>query len=464
MREPTSPPCASAVLALTDSVRPADGSAAVPGTGTAAGSHEVEVAVVYDGPDLEEVARLTGLTPDEVVAAHTGTPWRVAFGGFAPGFAYLVGGDPRLAVPRRDTSRPRVPAGSVGLAGEYSGVYPRSSPGGWQLLGTTDAVLWDVDRDPPGPPGPREHRALRRRRGLAVSRSLEVLATGPLVLVEDEGRPGHGAVGVPHSGAADRGAHRLGARLVGHDPALASLEVLLGGLAVRARGRLTVALTGAPAPATLDDRPVAHASVVDVPDGAVLRLGTPPTGLRTVLTVRGGIDVAPVLGSRSTDTLSGLGPPPVAAGDVLPVGTPGRTFPTVDHAVHRTPAPTGPTVLEVLPGPRASWVGDDERLGGLLGTTWAVGGDSDRIGLRLTGSRVDRSPAYLDRELPSEGLVRGAVQVPPGGEPVVFLADHPVTGGYPVVAVLTPASADRAAQLRPGDPVRLTRRLPPTRR
>ena len=297
-----------------------------------------------------------------------------------------------------------------------------------------------------------------------MSRSIEVLATGPLVLVEDEGRPGHAAVGVPHSGAADRGAHRLGARLVGHDPALASLEVLLGGLAVRARGRLTVALTGAPAPATLDHRPVAHASVLDVPDGAVLRLGTPPTGLRTVLTVRGGIDVAPVLGSRSTDTLSGLGPPPVATGDVLPVGIPGRTFPTVDHAVRRTPSSTGTTVLEVLPGPRAAWVGDDERLGGLLGTTWAVGGDSDRIGLRLTGSRVDRSPMYLDRELPSEGLVRGAVQVPPGGESVVFLADHPVTGGYPVVAVLTPASADRAAQLRPGDPVRLTRRLPPTRR
>ncbi len=107
------------------------------------------MAVVYDGPDLEEVARLTRMTPAEVVAAHTGTAWRVAFGGFAPGFAYLVGGDPRLDVPRRDSSRPKVPAGAVGLAGGYSGVYPRSSPGGWQLLGTTDAVLWDVDRDPP---------------------------------------------------------------------------------------------------------------------------------------------------------------------------------------------------------------------------------------------------------------------------------------------------------------------------
>ncbi|GIL34877.1 allophanate hydrolase subunit 1 [Phycicoccus sp. DTK01] len=109
----------------------------------------VEVPVRYDGPDLDDVARLTGLTAGEVVAAHTGTPWRVAFGGFAPGFAYLVGGDPRLRVPRRDTPRPSVPAGSVGLAGEFSGVYPRASPGGWRLVGTTDVVLWDAEREPP---------------------------------------------------------------------------------------------------------------------------------------------------------------------------------------------------------------------------------------------------------------------------------------------------------------------------
>ena len=139
----------SAVRRCADSVRPADGSAVVSGAETAGRSHEVEIAVRYDGPDLDDVARLTGLTPAEVVAAHTGTPWRVAFGGFAPGFAYLVGGDPRLRVPRRDRPRPTVPAGAVGLAGGFSGVYPRSSPGGWQLLGTTDALLWDVERDPP---------------------------------------------------------------------------------------------------------------------------------------------------------------------------------------------------------------------------------------------------------------------------------------------------------------------------
>jgi KipI family sensor histidine kinase inhibitor len=109
----------------------------------------VEIAVTYDGPDLAEVARLTGLSAGEVVAAHTRTPWRVAFGGFAPGFAYLTGGDERLRVPRRAEPRTTVPAGAVGLAGEFSGVYPRPSPGGWQLIGSTDAQLWDPDRDPP---------------------------------------------------------------------------------------------------------------------------------------------------------------------------------------------------------------------------------------------------------------------------------------------------------------------------
>ncbi len=123
----------------------------------------VELPVVYDGPDVEEVARLTGMSTAEVVAAHTGTPWQVAFSGFAPGFAYLAGGDPRLQVPRRAEPRPEVPAGSVGLAGEFSGVYPRSSPGGWQLLGRTDAVLWDPRRRPTGPARPRAGRALRRR-------------------------------------------------------------------------------------------------------------------------------------------------------------------------------------------------------------------------------------------------------------------------------------------------------------
>ncbi len=126
--------------AVSDAIAPVDDRA------------DIEIDVVYDGADLDEVARLTGLTTDEVIAAHTGTPWRVGFGGFAPGFAYLIGSDERLNVPRQSEPRTRVPAGSVALAGEFSGIYPRESPGGWQLIGRVaenTAELWDVDRDPP---------------------------------------------------------------------------------------------------------------------------------------------------------------------------------------------------------------------------------------------------------------------------------------------------------------------------
>jgi len=451
----------------------------------------IEVLVRYDGPDLDEVAHLTGLTRDEVVRAHTGTTWRVGFGGFAPGFAYLVDGDPRLHVPRRGEPRTRVPAGSVALAGDFSGIYPQDSPGGWQLIGTTDAVLWDVDRDPPallapgtsvrfvdadqtssssnlahaappvtgmgGTTGPLDSGGSRVG-GDIGQRGLEVLATGPLTLVEDLGRPGLADAGVGRSGAADPTAYLLGLRLVGHlldphepsEPAPASLEVTLGGLSVRAHGDLLAALTGAPCPADVDGRPVPHGAPVALVDGAVLTLGVPAAGLRTWLAVRGGVTVTPVLGSRATDTLARVGPPLPGAGDLLPIGPPPATFPVVEVA----PQPSltdGEVVLDVGPGPRAGWCD----LTGVDETSWAVSSRSNRVGIRLEGNTIQRLPAYADRELPSEGMVPGAVQVPPGGEPVVFLADHPVTGGYPVVAVLTSRAIALAAQLRPGQRVRL---------
>lgn len=427
-------------------------------------SDTVEIPVVYDGPDLDEVARLTGLPADEVVAAHTGTPWTVGFGGFAPGFAYLAGGDDRLHVARRDTSRTRVPAGAVGLAGEFSGVYPRESPGGWQLIGRTDAPLWDARREPPAllepgarvrfvpveriddPPVPAAVPAAEPGR-----RHVEVLATGALALVQDLGRPGRAAAGVGRSGAADRAALRLANRLVANAEDAAAIETTFGGLAVRAgtdlAAPLLVALSGAPAPATVDRTPVGHLALVRLGSGQTLRIGTPTTGLRTYLAVRGGIDVAPVLGSRATDMLAGLGPARLEPGTVLPIGPEPDAYPLVDVAPAASPS-GGTVTLRAVLGPRADWVRDP---GGLHGSTWTVTDRSDRVGMRLSGGDLARSRSD---ELPSEGMVRGAIQVPPGGEPVLFLADHPVTGGYPVVAVVIDADVDRAAQVRPGQQVR----------
>jgi biotin-dependent carboxylase-like uncharacterized protein len=277
---------------------------------------------------------------------------------------------------------------------------------------------------------------------------ITVLATGPLSLLQDDGRPGlAGSSGVGRSGAADRGAYALGNRLVANPRGAASIEVLAGGLRIRAERPLTVALTGAPAPATVDARPVGHNAVVPVEAGQELALGSPPVGLRTYLAVRGGIDVAPVLGSRSTDTLSGIGPAPLAVGDELPVGPQPPTFPLVDVAPVALPE-AGRVTLRAVAGPRADWAADPEAL---ATTAWTTSSRGDRVGVRLDGDPLRRRD---EAELPSEGLVRGAVQLPPGGAPVLFLADHPVTGGYPVVAVVVDADVDRAAQLRPGQPVR----------
>ncbi|GAB3052410.1 5-oxoprolinase/urea amidolyase family protein [Intrasporangium mesophilum] len=448
----------------------------------AASVRQVEVPVVYDGPDLDEVARLTGLSREEVVQAHTGTEWKVGFGGFAPGFAYLVGGDTRLWVPRRDDPRERVPAGSVALAGEFSGIYPQDSPGGWQILGSTDLVLWDAARNPPAllEPGttvrfraisamtvpsvdPTPWPSDEQRAPLVPGLALEVLATGPLVLVEDLGRRGLADAGVPRSGAADQAAYLLGLRLVGHllgttsraagpdAAAPAALEVVLGGLVARARGDLLLAITGAPCPASVDGRPVPLGAPFALRDGQVLRLDRATSGLRTYVAARGGLAVPPVLGSRSSDTLSGLGPPAVAVGDVLPIGEPPPRFPVTDLAPLARSDPGTAVVLGMTLGPRADWCD----LTALTRTTWTVSPRSSRVGIRLQGMQVARRRGMEGQELPSEGLVPGAIQVPSGGEPVVFLADHPVTGGYPVVAVLTSKAIDRAAQLRPGDEVRL---------
>jgi biotin-dependent carboxylase-like uncharacterized protein len=277
---------------------------------------------------------------------------------------------------------------------------------------------------------------------------LTVLAAGPQTTVQDRGRPGWASIGVTRSGAADRAAAGLANRLVGNDPSAAVLEATAGGLGVRAERTLLVAVTGAPAPVTVDGRPAPFDAPLTLRPGQVLVLGMPPVGLRTYLAVRGGVDVPPVLGSRSTDTLSGLGPARLAAGDRLPVGTLAAEEPFVDVAP--VGAPSSRPVLGILPGPRRDWLTPDAWTA-LTGEEWTVSPDSDRVGLRLSGPVLELAST---EELPSEGLVPGAVQVPPDGAPVLFLADHPVTGGYPVLAVVRSSDLPAAAQLRPGDVVR----------
>jgi KipI family sensor histidine kinase inhibitor len=467
----------------------------------------VEIPVRYDGEDLDEVARLSGLSVDEVVDRHTGATYTVAFTGFAPGFAYLTGGDPALAVPRRAMPRTVVPAGAVAMAGEFTGVYPRESPGGWQLLGRTDVALWDLAERVPAllQPGMRvrfvdvdelpsdrataEHEEAAAATGVTGTaaetpptpststttttttttpavpaaerprpeRALVVTAPGPFSILEDLGRPGRSGLGVSRSGAMDHRALREANRLVGAATGSAALEMAYGGLEATARGDLVLAVAGAPVPLTVHGaHGVRHAvpgAAFALDDGDVLVVGAPPRGVYSYLAVRGGWEAETVLDSASGDVLARIGPERLETGDELGVGrawseSVAAAAPDAQRSVS---APDEVTFLDVVLGPRDDWF-TPEAVARLTGQRYTVTARSNRIGLRLAGEQpLTRA---VEHELPSEATVSGALQVPPDGQPVLFMADHPVTGGYPVVACVVGDQLDRAAQVPIGASVR----------
>ncbi len=274
---------------------------------------------------------------------------------------------------------------------------------------------------------------------------------GPLALLQDLGRPGLAYLGVSPSGAADRTAHTLANRLVGNPEGSTTIETVLGGLRVTSTEVAWVAVTGAPtevtvSSATATNRPTASHSTIVLQPGDRLEVRPPEHGLRNYLAVRGGIKAARVLGSRSRDVLAGLGPAPLVAGQRLALGRPRGRLPDAELAPPNPPS----RMLRLLPGPRRDWF-TDAAWSALVQQSFTVSTDADRVAVRLQGPALERR---ITDELPSEGLVRGAIQVPPSGQPLIFGADHPVTGGYPVIAVVSARAADHAAQLRPGDQVR----------
>lgn len=444
-----------------------------------AASRIVTLDAAYDGPDLVETAALLGLTPAAVVAQHAAVEWIVAFTGFAPGFGYLVSPDWTHDVPRLEAPRTRVPRGAIGLASTFSGAYPRETPGGWRLIATTTASLFDADAVAPASPvllapGTRVRfrpvaaparetapaRAARARETMpardtvpdAVSRDragLRIVDPGLLATVQDLGRPGRAALGIARSGGLDRRALRAANRLVGNTEGSAGVEVTMGGLRAVARRDTWFAVTGAWGAILLDGHPVDPYEAHEWPRDAELHLDWFAHGARAYLAVRGGIDVAPSVGARSTDLLAGLGPAALRAGDVLPVGEGAGAIPVADAWPW---SPPHDDVLEVdlAPGARADWFATSA-LDLLYTSMWTVSAHADRVGLRLDGPELPRARGG---ELPSEGMVPGALQVPPSGRPTILLADGPVTGGYPVIAVVTDAALDDVAQVRPGSRIR----------
>lgn len=281
-------------------------------------------------------------------------------------------------------------------------------------------------------------------------RALAVVRAGALTTVQDLGRTGYAHLGVPRSGALDPAAVRLVNRLIGNPETAAVLETTVNGCALRPRCAVTVAVGGAPCPVRVDGGPAAWGTAVRVPAGSLLEIGAAVRGLRAYVAFGGGIDVEPVLGSRSTDLLSGLGPPPLADEAVLPLGPDAGAAVRAPVDVPPWPGPPGELVLRIRLGPRHDWF-TAAALRTLATRAYRVAPASNRIGLRLEGPALERA---LPGEPASEGMVLGAVQVPPDGRPVVFLADHPTTGGYPVVGVVREADLGAAAQAAPGTPVR----------
>ena len=420
------------------------------------------------GPDLPEIARRTGLTEAEVVRRHAAPPYRVFMLGFVPGFAYMGIVDESIAVPRRDTPRLKVPAGSVAIAARQTGVYPQETPGGWQLLGRTRTRMFEPARTPAflvgagdevrfvpvhsieetGPAAPLRGAAPP----VATAGGLTVIAPGLLSTVQDLGRWGCQDRGVPVAGPMDPLAHRVANVAVGNPPGAATIEVTLVGPRLRFEQPAVFAVAGADLDARLDDRSVRPNVPVRAPAGGVLRFAGPAAGgARAYLAVSGGILTEPTMGSRATHVLSAMGGVAgrrLAAGDRLPLARDAAASSGRALGVP-TRREGGRTRLRVLAGPQDDYFGAAgfERL---EASPFTVSPQSDRMAYRLTGAVIPRVPG---REMISDAMVFGGIQVPPSGEPILLMADRQTSGGYPQIATVIAADLPLAGQLAPGDTV-----------
>lgn len=414
---------------------------------------QVEIPVAFDGPDLDEVSLATGMTGRQVAESLQEARLQVAYLGFSPGFAYITGlPRPLSYLPRRRSPRTSVKAGSIGIAGGYLGIYPQASPGGWNLVGRTDAQMFDpsqppystlqpgdllklVPREQMGPPRPWTRSSDRPRS--RSNRRIEVLDPGVLTTLQDGGRVGVAHLGVPRAGPADRDSMRLANLVAGNPEGDGVLETTVSGPTLRFSGRSHGVVIGASL--ELDGRTVEPGVVFEVPEGGRLRIGS-SRQLRGYLAVSGGITGTQLFGSCSSDLLCGLGPGPLQTGDELDLGEAGKPR-GYSAELSRT------RNVRLMPGPELV---DPERLALWAREPFEISPDSNRVGIRLRGSR----PLQLG-EAPrgSHGMVPGAVQIPPSGEPIVLLCDHATMGGYPVVATVISADLGVIAQMRPGDAV-----------
>lgn len=437
----------------------------------------VEIPTCYGGEfgaDLEFVAQHNDLSPDEVIRLHSSALYPVYMLGFSPGFAYLGGLSKAIATPRLSTPRTQVPAGSVGIAGQQTGIYPIATPGGWRLIGRTPLCLFDPQRDPPALLRPGDHvrfvpidpdrfAALREQEWEPKAQpptikpspkvsGLEVIQPGLLTIVQDLGRRGYERFGVPVAGAMDPFALRAVNALVGNPPEAAGLEITAAGPTLRATASCLVAVGGADLGLRVNDWPIPTWVSAFVRRGWRIEFSGQRSGCRAYLAVAGGIIVPPVMGSRATYLRGGFGGLEgrrLRAGDFVPVAPVDWHLPA--RAARQLPSNLLPPysdqpTVEVILGPQVNAFTEEGRQT-LLGSEYQISPMADRMGYRMQG------PVIVHRgsaDIVSDGIVLGAIQVPADRQPIVMMADRQTTGGYPKIAVVVSADIPLLAQCLPG--------------
>lgn len=439
----------------------------------------VEIPVSYggeEGPDLTALAQMTRLSEDEVVKLHTGSEYEVAFLGFAPGFAYLLGLDPRLIAPRLSSPRLRVPAGSVGVAGRQTGVYPDDSPGGWQIIGRTTLKLFDPYRVRPSvlQLGDRvrfveasrwkgkSDEPLAAREEITMppgEPTIEVMSGGLFATVQDLGRFGWAHFGVSSGGAADPVSLVLANRLVGNKDHAAAIEMTAMGGSFRFLRETWIAVTGSDCAPRLDGEPLSMWTSYPVRAGQILSMGALEGGLRAYLAIEGGIDVPKLMGSRSTfvgGRWGGLDGRELRSGDTVRVFRAGERrggYRRVRSSVRRWFQEDAHSVVRATKGPQWHWFSEEARRA-FFTAEFQVTPETDRRGIRLNGPELPWADSRRGVELVTEGVAAGSIQVPSGGQALVLYCEQQTTGGYPKIATVVAADLFHLGQVRPGQRIR----------
>lgn len=432
----------------------------------------IEVPVAYGGdagPDLASLARATGMDESEIIKKHSGVEYTVAFLGFAPGFPYLLGLPKELECPRLSEPRLRVSRGSVAIGGAQTGIYPEDSPGGWQLIGRTELELFDPRRKPAAlfSPGDRvRFRAVKQSAAIARAKTasppsvkttaevLEVVSGGFYSTIQDLGRRHQAHLGVARAGAADPIALRIGNRLVGNEDGAAAIEMTSMGGSFRFLDDAWIAVTGASATATADGQTLAPWTSFPVRRGQTLLVGALEHGMRAYLCIHGGIGVEPLLESRSTFVSGGWGGldgRELRGGDRIHRGDQARGpagYRRANSAIRRIYNETD-CVLRVVRGPQWDWFTPAAHAE-FFAKAMSITGDANRRGLRLSGPSLPYKSELQDRELVTEGVANGAIQVPQGGQPLLLFCEQQTTGGYAKIANVIRADWFRIGQLKPG--------------